>query len=113
VPAADGELHQGGALTRVTVAYRTHAADRYNWNPGMPAGGELGDTKDDEMLSLHQAGLAREFDMRGSSAVHIETVTPSAGPSIGTDPDPRPHAGSGSDPGRVVPPDVQRDQPPR
>ena len=98
------EMDPSAVETAAQFLVGVHVADRYNWNPGMGAGGPLGDTKDDEMLALHRAGLAREYDMSGSSDVHVQTVAPAAGPAVGTGSDPRPHAGSRGDPGRPAAP---------
>lgn len=69
----------GGPPT-VDVDYEVHLYDRYNWDEGddpataatEPVKGtplpQLGWVPDAEPASLQRAGLAREFDMRGSSS---------------------------------------------
>lgn len=49
--------------------YRVHVADRYNWDKGKDTdvgGVTIGD---DQMRALHQAGLAQEYDVTGTSSV--------------------------------------------
>lgn len=49
--------------------YRVHVADRYNWDKGKDTdvgGVTIGD---DQMQALHQAGLAQEYDVTGTSSV--------------------------------------------
>jgi len=51
----------------VDIQSNVHVYDRYNWNKGAKA--KLGRRlciKDDDMAELHRAGLAKEFEMRGS-----------------------------------------------
>ena len=49
--------------------YRVHVADRYNWDKGKTT--KVGNMKidDSQMQALHQAGLAQEYDLVGTSSV--------------------------------------------
>ena len=49
--------------------YRVHVADRYNWDEGKTT--KVGNMKidDSQMQALHQAGLAQEYDVTGTSSV--------------------------------------------
>ncbi|MEV6731469.1 MULTISPECIES: hypothetical protein [unclassified Streptomyces] len=62
VPGADGE-------PKISMDYQVNIYDRYNWDgiKSTPIGPT--DIKDSEMARLHTVGLAREFDMRGTSSV--------------------------------------------
>ncbi|MFJ2438753.1 hypothetical protein ACIOWM_36675 [Streptomyces anulatus] len=62
VPGADGK-------PEVSIDYQVNVWDRYNWDPGKAT--PIGPTTvtDADMARLHTTGLAREFDMRGSSSV--------------------------------------------
>ncbi|MEV7770676.1 hypothetical protein [Kitasatospora sp. NPDC086791] len=57
-----------GAPPEVTVTYRTNVRDRYNWDSGkatdVPG---VGQVTDHDIQRLHKTGLAREFDMGGTS----------------------------------------------
>ncbi len=59
----------GGEPT-VRIEYRTHVFDRYNWDPNkkvtIPLVGEVADST---LGRLHQVGLAREYEIHGSSEV--------------------------------------------
>ncbi|MGW3043836.1 hypothetical protein ACWC9T_28175 [Kitasatospora sp. NPDC001159] len=64
-----------GAPPEVTVTYKTHVRDRYNWDfekkdptkqKGTPVPG-MGYVSDGDLQRLHRTGLAREFDMGGAS----------------------------------------------
>ncbi|GHF54062.1 hypothetical protein GCM10018790_34920 [Kitasatospora xanthocidica] len=57
-----------GAPPEVTVTYKTHVRDRYNWDhrKGTDVPG-IGYVSDDDLQRLHRTGLAQEFDMGGSS----------------------------------------------
>lgn len=56
---------------KVTLDYQANVWDRYNWDEGksttFPGGVVIPDS---EMGRLHKTGLAREFDMRGSSSTY-------------------------------------------
>ncbi|MFE3877410.1 hypothetical protein ACFXPX_23835 [Kitasatospora sp. NPDC059146] len=63
-----------GAPPEVTVTYKTHVRDRYNWDfdkndplhqKGTNVPG-LGYVSDEDLQRLHRTGLAREFDMGGA-----------------------------------------------
>ncbi|MFJ9694813.1 hypothetical protein [Kitasatospora sp. NPDC101183] len=64
-----------GAPPEVTVTYKTHVRDRYNWDfdrndPLHQKGTEVpgvGYVSDGDLQRLHRTGLAREFDMGGAS----------------------------------------------
>ncbi|WP_327375912.1 hypothetical protein OG393_19315 [Streptomyces sp. NBC_01216] len=62
VPGPDGK-------PQVTIDYQVNVWDRYNWDPGKAT--PIGPTTvtDSDMARMHTTGLAREFDMRGSSSV--------------------------------------------
>ncbi|WP_147403943.1 hypothetical protein [Nocardia panacis] len=66
-----------GAQSTVTVDYRIHFHDRYNWD-GTKSTEIAGITVTDRRMGgLHTAGLAREFDQYGSSiAKHYEGALP-------------------------------------
>ncbi|MFD8789515.1 hypothetical protein [Streptomyces vinaceus] len=83
VPGPDGKPQVG-------IDYQVNVWDRYNWDPGKST--PIGPTSvtDADMARLHQTGLAREFDMRGSSSVQHHDLGPDGG---GSWPDPQ-------DPGR-------------
>ncbi|RJO80014.1 hypothetical protein D5S18_01845 [Nocardia panacis] len=70
-----------GADPRITAEYKVHVHDRYNWD-GSKSTEIAGITVTDRRMgALHTAGLAREFDMDGSSGVRrYEGAVPSAGP---------------------------------
>jgi hypothetical protein len=54
---------------RLVVRYQVHVFDYYNWNAGQGVGIGDGWIKDDDNARLHRAGLAREFEVSGSSSV--------------------------------------------
>ncbi|MGE7386639.1 hypothetical protein ACQKM2_14290 [Streptomyces sp. NPDC004126] len=62
VPGPDGK-------PQVAIDYQVNVWDRYNWDAGKFT--PIGPTSvtDDDMARFHTVGLAREFDMRGSSSV--------------------------------------------
>ncbi|MEU3722995.1 hypothetical protein [Streptomyces sp. NPDC031705] len=62
VPGPDGK-------PQVAVDYQVNVWDRYNWDAGKFT--TIGPTEvtDADMARFHTTGLAREFDMRGSSSV--------------------------------------------
>ncbi len=63
-----------GERSTVSVDYRVHVRDRYNWDLGGKSV-TIGpvEIQDQEMGSLHRAGVAREFDVHGSSATQHYT----------------------------------------
>jgi len=99
----------GGAPT-VEVEYQVHLYDRYNWDEGDdPATTEVeqgksanfpwGEVPDRELAELQRAGLASEYDARGSSG----TATYSGAvpePGSGALPDPPGGRSGRDDPGR-------------
>ncbi|QES55061.1 hypothetical protein DEJ51_13315 [Streptomyces venezuelae] len=62
VPGPDGK-------PQVNIDYQVNVWDRYNWDPGKAT--PIGPTTvtDADMARMHTTGLAKEFDMRGSSSV--------------------------------------------
>jgi hypothetical protein len=70
-----------GAESSVAVEYQVHVHDRYNWD-GDKSTEIAGITvSDKQMGALHTAGLAREYDIAGSSAVRrYEGNIPASGP---------------------------------
>ncbi|KAI9774475.1 MAG: hypothetical protein M1839_001708 [Geoglossum umbratile] len=54
---------------KAALEYVVHVFDRYNWDSGKST--DIGpiNIKDDELARLHKVGLAREYVIRGSSAV--------------------------------------------
>ncbi|WP_052707163.1 WXG100 family type VII secretion target [Streptomyces rubellomurinus] len=64
-----------GAPPEVTVTYKTHVRDRYNWDNGkstdVPG---VGQVTDRDIQRLHKTGLAREFDMGGASDARTEKL---------------------------------------
>ncbi|MFH7598331.1 hypothetical protein WDV06_25025 [Streptomyces racemochromogenes] len=62
VPGADGR-------PQVSIDYQVNVWDRYNWDSGKST--PIGPTSvtDADMARFHTVGLAREFDMRGSSSL--------------------------------------------
>ncbi|MFE2283303.1 hypothetical protein ACFXDJ_03910 [Streptomyces sp. NPDC059443] len=69
VPGPDGKPQVG-------IDYQVNVWDRYNWDPGKAT--PIGPTTvtDADMARLHTTGLAREFDMRGSSSVQQHDLGP-------------------------------------
>ncbi|MFB8394064.1 hypothetical protein [Streptomyces yangpuensis] len=62
VPGPDGK-------PQVSIDYQVNVWDRYNWDQDKAT--PIGPTTvtDADMARMHTTGLAREFDMRGSSSV--------------------------------------------
>ena len=100
-----------GGRPRVRIDYKVHVADRYNWDDGKKTN-IFGDepTPDEELGSLHETGLAQEYDVRGSSrTVSVVVDVPEdplpAPPDPGNPPPPQGtgregRSGQRSDPGR-------------
>ncbi|MEU7630286.1 hypothetical protein AB0C34_09915 [Nocardia sp. NPDC049220] len=71
---------ESGGQPRITVDYRTHIFDRYNWDRGKVTEIAGFDVFDSAIGALHTAGLAQEFDLLGSSAAkHYEGALPADG----------------------------------
>ncbi|MFF6994788.1 hypothetical protein ACFY93_07480 [Streptomyces sp. NPDC008313] len=65
------------------LARTYHHWDRYNWDAGKSTDFPGGVTiPDSEMGRLHKTGLAREFDMRGSSSTYTSDLNSDAGPTV-------------------------------
>lgn len=68
-----------GGAHRVEVTYQSHVFDHYNWTAGdYDKGVKLGPVKvpgtsDGFISEFHRAGVAQEYQTRGSSVVHTET----------------------------------------
>ncbi|MFG2663550.1 hypothetical protein ACGFY6_04785 [Streptomyces sp. NPDC048387] len=90
VPGADGR-------PQVSIDYQVNVWDRYNWDSGKAT--PIGPTSvtDADMARLHTVGLAREFDMRGSSSVQQHDLD-SGGPAPA--PEGPGRDGTRTDPGR-------------
>ena len=67
VSVSDSPGHAASAI------YRSHLYDRYNWDKGK----RVGVIPDERMGGLHTAGLAREYDVVGSSETHRVTCSDS------------------------------------
>lgn len=93
-----------GGRPRVRIDYKVHVADRYNWDDGKKTN-IFGDkpTPDEELGSLHETGLAQEYDVRGSSrTVSVVVDVPEDPPPAPPDPgNPPPHRGPDARVGRV------------
>ncbi|MFI6344003.1 hypothetical protein [Streptomyces sp. NPDC050560] len=92
-PGADGK-------PKVSLDYQVNAWDRYNWdvhqNKSVSIAGHT--VMDGNQAKLHEAGLAKEFDMRGSSSVkHMDL---SSGVGTAPQPDEPGWRDSRADPGR-------------
>lgn len=99
-----------GGQPRVDVDYQVHLYDRYNWDegddPATPAVEQpksagfpepVGTVEDREMAELQRAGLAREYDIRGTSNTYRYEGAP---PDAGALPDPPDGRSGRDDPGR-------------
>jgi hypothetical protein len=68
----------GGSKPKVSLDYRVHVFDRYNWDKGKSTRVGPLTIKDEELQKLHRKGLAREYIVRGDSAVqHVDGFVPS------------------------------------
>lgn len=67
---------------KVTMDYQVTVRDRYNWDHGK--GITIGPVsiEDKQMGSLHQAGLAQEYDIYGTSSTQSRTLNGSGAPPI-------------------------------
>jgi hypothetical protein len=95
-PGADGK-------PRVSLDYQVNAWDRYNWDVNQHKAVTIGGhtITDGNQAKLHQAGLAKEFDMRGSSSVkHMDLSSGAGNPPGPEEPGWRDSRG---DPGRESP----------
>lgn len=59
VPASNGKVD-------VSIDAKLYVYDKYNWDPNKQARVGYFGIDDEEMARLHQVGLAREYDVRGS-----------------------------------------------
>ncbi|MEW2086810.1 hypothetical protein [Streptomyces sp. NPDC005283] len=94
VPGADGRPEVG-------LDYQANAWDRYNWDEGK--GVSIGpiDIPDGEMARMHTTGLAKEFDMAGSSSVkHYDLGSAAPNDNGLPQPDEPGRDGDRTDPGR-------------
>ncbi|MFE6923799.1 hypothetical protein ACFVAV_22430 [Nocardia sp. NPDC057663] len=74
------KLTGAGVQYRIELDYQCHLYDRYNWDGDKQT--EIGGVTwtDRELGALHTAGLAKEFDMIGSSTIkHYAGDLPSVG----------------------------------
>lgn len=70
-----------GAEPRITVEYKAYVHDRYNWDGDKSTEIAGVTVSDKRMGALHTAGLAREYDVDGSSGIRrYEGTVPSTGP---------------------------------
>ncbi|MFI5715693.1 hypothetical protein [Nocardia sp. NPDC051750] len=70
-----------GAQPSVVVEYKIHIYDRYNWDEGKSVEIAGVTVHDKDMGELHTAGLAREYDIKGTSEVRrYEGNIPANGP---------------------------------
>ncbi|MEU8435136.1 hypothetical protein AB0F18_19865 [Streptomyces sp. NPDC029216] len=90
VPGPDGKPHVG-------IEYQVNVWDRYNWDHGKST--PIGPTSvtDADMARFHTVGLAREFDLRGSSSVQEYDLISGAPAPAPADPG---RDGTRTDPGR-------------
>ncbi|WOI59691.1 hypothetical protein [Streptomyces fradiae] len=91
---------------RVSLDYQVNAWDRYNWDQDkgvtidLPSGGEMS-IPDGQMARLHTTGIAKEFDMAGSSSVkHYDLGGSTANQGPLPPPDEPGREGGRTDPGR-------------
>lgn len=85
-------VHQGDP-PQVTVEYRSHLYDRYNWDKGKETHIGPITVTDERMGALQRAGLAREYDIMGSSQVHTYTCALDQSCPSTIKPDPPPPGG--------------------
>ncbi|MBY8859928.1 hypothetical protein K7711_25895 [Nocardia sp. CA2R105] len=72
-----------GAQPNITTEYKVWVHDRYNWDGGKSTEIAGVTVTDKRMGALHTAGLAREYEMDGSSgARQYAGPVPSSGPGI-------------------------------
>lgn len=71
---------EGGGQPRIAMDYQIHLFDRYNWDGGKGVEILRIDLSDNRLGALHTAGLAKEFNQLGTSAVkHFEGLLPMSG----------------------------------
>lgn len=90
-----------GGQPHVSVDYEVHVWDRYNWDGGKST--QIGPitVTDEQMAALQRAGLAREYDTTGSSAImHYEGPQPDSSTEGSVLPTPDNRDGQRSDPTR-------------
>ncbi|MCQ0024339.1 hypothetical protein M4914_16145 [Streptomyces somaliensis DSM 40738] len=72
-----------GGEPEVSLEYQVNVWDRYNWDKGkstqFPGGVTI---EDEDMGRLHMVGLAREFDMRGSSSNYTHDLSGHTVPAV-------------------------------
>ncbi|MEU2258279.1 hypothetical protein [Nocardia xishanensis] len=74
------ELKSEHTEPRITLDYQVHLYDRYNWDGKKKTEIAGAEWSDRELGALHTAGLAKEFDMYGSSTIkHYEGLFPASG----------------------------------
>ena len=91
-----------GGEPQIRVDHQLHIFDRYNWDKGKAVGLGPIEVTDEQLQELHRAGLAREYEIHGSSSsVSSSRDLPHPGEAAGGDP---PQAGEReggrADPGR-------------
>ncbi|MFE9388083.1 hypothetical protein [Streptomyces sp. NPDC006784] len=85
---------------KVGLDYQVNAWDRYNWDKGKGVNIGKFSIPDGQPASLHETGLAKEFDMSGSSSVLHRELNGAEGGGKFPDPD---GPGLGRDGGRADP----------
>ncbi|UUN30309.1 hypothetical protein [Streptomyces sp. FIT100] len=72
-----------GAAPKVSLDYQVNVWDRYNWDAGKSTAFPGGVTiEDSDMSRLHTVGIAREFDMRGSSSTYTHDLSGHTSPAV-------------------------------
>jgi hypothetical protein len=66
---------QPGDNPVIEVSFRSHLYDRYNWDKGKFVGFGPVTITDERLARLHRAGLAKEYDVVGSSQVQTYRCT--------------------------------------
>ncbi|MER6446546.1 hypothetical protein [Streptomyces venezuelae] len=77
VPDAQGQ-------PKVTMDYQVNVWDRYNWDAGKETPIGPMTIKDADMARLHAVGLAREFDMQGTSSARQYDLGSADAPEVAT-----------------------------
>ncbi|MEV6279668.1 hypothetical protein [Nocardia sp. NPDC051832] len=91
----------GGAAPSVIAEYRIHIYDRYNWDSGKTTQIAGRTVTDKQLGELHTAGLAREYDIEGTSDVRRYSGQIPAGGNLPGSGDSR--DGERTDPTRTLP----------
>lgn len=101
---------QPGNPPTAEVHYQTHVFDRYNWDGGKATKIGPVTVTDKQMGELHTAGVAREYDIVGSSSEQVvcATVRPGGSVDVGTGPQAGDRDGGRSDPTRDQQPGSSR-----